>query len=242
MPSSTAVGRLIGSGRSRGRPPFGRPSYPCRSAEDVAMRTAFDFSPLFRSSVGFDHVLDLLSSAADPQAVDNWPPYDIAKAGEDRYRITVAVAGFAPEELDIVIGPVPHHRGRRGLRARGAGHSDAAEPARGERPEAGRRQRAVPVPRHRGRRVRAPLPARRLRPGEGDEPRERAADGRARARGAGGAAAAPDRGPGAEGRRHGRAAAADRAPEGGLTRPSPSDGTRPGALIVRASTSPSRLH
>jgi len=69
------------------------------------MRTAFDFSPLFRSSVGFDHVFDLLSSAADPQAVDNWPPYDIAKAGEDRYRITVAVAGFAPEELDIVMQP-----------------------------------------------------------------------------------------------------------------------------------------
>ena len=69
------------------------------------MRTAFDFSPLFRSSVGFDHVFDLLSSAADPQAVDGWPPYDIAKAGEDRYRITVAVAGFAPEELDLVMQP-----------------------------------------------------------------------------------------------------------------------------------------
>src|SRR5689334_14545027 len=105
MPSSIVAGRLIGSGRSRGRPPFGRLSYPCRSAEDVAMRAAFDFSPQFRSSVGFDHVLDLLSSAADPQAADNWPPYDIAKAGEDRYRITVAVAGFAPEELDIVVQP-----------------------------------------------------------------------------------------------------------------------------------------
>jgi molecular chaperone IbpA len=69
------------------------------------MRTAFDFSPLFRSSVGFDRVFDLLSSAADLQAVDNWPPYDIAKAGEDRYRITVAVAGFAPEELDLVMQP-----------------------------------------------------------------------------------------------------------------------------------------
>src|SRR4051794_38478002 len=100
MPSSTAVGRLIGSGRSRGRP-----SCPCRSAEDVAMRAAFDFSPLFPWSVGFDHVLDLLENAADPQAVDGWPPYDIAKAAEDRYRVTVAVAGFAPEELDIVMRP-----------------------------------------------------------------------------------------------------------------------------------------
>ena len=69
------------------------------------MRTAFDFSPLFRSSVGFDHVFDLLSSAADPQAVDNWPPYDITRAGEDRYRITVAVAGFAPDELDLTVQP-----------------------------------------------------------------------------------------------------------------------------------------
>ena len=69
------------------------------------MRTAFDFSPLFRSSVGFDHVLDLLESAADPQAVDSWPPYDIAKTGEDRYRITMAVAGFAPDELDIIMQP-----------------------------------------------------------------------------------------------------------------------------------------
>ena len=69
------------------------------------MRTAFDFSPLFRSSVGFDHVFDLLSNAADLQVIDSWPPYDIAKTGEDRYRITVAVAGFAPEELDLVMQP-----------------------------------------------------------------------------------------------------------------------------------------
>ena len=69
------------------------------------MRTAFDFSPLFRSSVGFDHVFDLLSNAADLQVIDSWPPYDIAKTGEDRYRITMAVAGFAPEELDMTVQP-----------------------------------------------------------------------------------------------------------------------------------------
>jgi molecular chaperone IbpA len=69
------------------------------------MRTAFDFSPLFRSSVGFDHVFDLLENAADLQVIDSWPPYDIAKMGEDQYRITMAVAGFAPEELDIVMQP-----------------------------------------------------------------------------------------------------------------------------------------
>ena len=69
------------------------------------MRTAYDFSPLFRSSVGFDRVFDLLENAARVQAVDNWPPYNIEKAGEDRYRITMAVAGFAPDELDLVVQP-----------------------------------------------------------------------------------------------------------------------------------------
>jgi molecular chaperone IbpA len=69
------------------------------------MRTPYDFSPLSRSSVGFDRVFDLLENAARVQAVDNWPPYNIEKAGEDRYRITMAVAGFAPDELDLVAQP-----------------------------------------------------------------------------------------------------------------------------------------
>ena len=65
------------------------------------MRTAFDFSPLFRSSVGFDRVVDMLETASRTAAVDNWPPYDIARAGEDDYRITMAVAGFSQDELSI---------------------------------------------------------------------------------------------------------------------------------------------
>ena len=69
------------------------------------MRTAYDFSPLFRSSVGFDRIFDLLESATRVQAIDNWPPYNIEKVGEDQYRITMAVAGFAPEELDLVVQP-----------------------------------------------------------------------------------------------------------------------------------------
>ena len=69
------------------------------------MRTAYDFSPLFRSSVGFDRVFDLLENAARVQAVDNWPPYNIEKAGEDQYRITMAVAGFSPDELDLTAQP-----------------------------------------------------------------------------------------------------------------------------------------
>jgi molecular chaperone IbpA len=65
------------------------------------MRT-YDISPLFRSSVGFDRVFDLLEHASGDAVADNWPPYDIEKAGEDRYRITMAVAGFRPDELEIV--------------------------------------------------------------------------------------------------------------------------------------------
>jgi molecular chaperone IbpA len=68
--------------------------------EDVAMRTTFDFSPLFRSSIGFDRLLNALD-AASVETNDNCPPYDIIKTGEDNYRITMAVAGFSRDELDI---------------------------------------------------------------------------------------------------------------------------------------------
>ena len=69
------------------------------------MRTDFDFAPLFRSGVGFDRIFDLLENATRVQALDNWPPYDIEKAGEDRYRITMAVAGFAQDELELTTQP-----------------------------------------------------------------------------------------------------------------------------------------
>ncbi|MEZ2224593.1 Hsp20 family protein [Rhizobium sp. RCC_161_2] len=65
------------------------------------MRTTFDFSPLFRSSIGFDRMLNALDAASRVEMIDNWPPYDIAKTGEDDYRITMAVAGFSQDELDI---------------------------------------------------------------------------------------------------------------------------------------------
>lgn len=65
------------------------------------MRTIFDFSPLFRSSIGFDRVFDLLENASRLETFDNWPPYDIAKAGDDKYRIVMAVAGFSQDELTI---------------------------------------------------------------------------------------------------------------------------------------------
>ncbi|MDG4897173.1 Hsp20 family protein [Mesorhizobium sp. WSM4976] len=65
------------------------------------MRTTFDFSPLFRSSIGFDRMLNALETASRIETVDNWPPYDITKTSEDDYRISMAVAGFAQDELDI---------------------------------------------------------------------------------------------------------------------------------------------
>ncbi|SEM24796.1 molecular chaperone IbpA [Luteibacter sp. UNCMF331Sha3.1] len=65
------------------------------------MRTLFDFSPLHRSSIGFDRVFDLLESAARTQQTDNYPPFDSIKLGDDSYRITMAVAGFTQDELTI---------------------------------------------------------------------------------------------------------------------------------------------
>lgn len=64
------------------------------------MRTVLDFSPLHRSSIGFERVFDLLE-AAQAQPADNWPPFDTVKLSDDRYRITMAVAGFKRDELDI---------------------------------------------------------------------------------------------------------------------------------------------
>ena len=65
------------------------------------MRTNIDLSPFYRSSIGFDRVFDLLQNATRLPAVDNWPPYDIARTGEDAYRIVMAVAGFTLDELEL---------------------------------------------------------------------------------------------------------------------------------------------
>lgn len=65
------------------------------------MRTTFDFTPLFRSSIGFDRMLNALEAASRVETIDSWPPYDIAKLGEDDYRITMAVAGFNQDELTL---------------------------------------------------------------------------------------------------------------------------------------------
>ncbi len=64
------------------------------------MRTVLDFSSLHRSSIGFERVFGLLE-AAQAQQSDNWPPFDTIKLSDDRYRITMAVAGFKIDEIDI---------------------------------------------------------------------------------------------------------------------------------------------
>ena len=63
--------------------------------------TTFDLSPLYRTAIGFDRMADMLSNAARVET-NGYPPYNIESLGEDRYRITMAVAGFSQDEIDIV--------------------------------------------------------------------------------------------------------------------------------------------
>lgn len=65
------------------------------------METSYDYAPLYRSSIGFDRIFNLLESAQRARSVSDWPPYDIVKTGDDSYRIAIAVAGFARDDLDI---------------------------------------------------------------------------------------------------------------------------------------------
>lgn len=60
-----------------------------------------DFSPLFRSTVGFDHLFNMLDRAGQPTSQAAFPPYNIERTDENQYRISMAVAGFAEDELDI---------------------------------------------------------------------------------------------------------------------------------------------
>lgn len=64
------------------------------------MRT-YDFSPLYRSAVGFDRLARQLENAARSSQENGWPPYNIETTGEDAYRIEIAVAGFSADELNI---------------------------------------------------------------------------------------------------------------------------------------------
>jgi len=65
------------------------------------MRSAFDFSPYRRSTVGFDRLFDMLENNGMASGGENYPPFDLVKKGENEYRIDLAVAGFKPQEIDI---------------------------------------------------------------------------------------------------------------------------------------------
>ncbi len=63
--------------------------------------TRMDFTPYRRSMVGFDRLFDMLENQARASSGDNYPPFNIERRGGDAYRITLAVAGFKPQDLDI---------------------------------------------------------------------------------------------------------------------------------------------
>jgi molecular chaperone IbpA len=65
--------------------------------------TRVDFAPLFRTAIGFDRLARLVDNAASVPEAQNYPPYNIEKTGDEAYRLTMAVAGFRPEEIDLTV-------------------------------------------------------------------------------------------------------------------------------------------
>ncbi|MCP4182930.1 MAG: Hsp20 family protein [Hyphomicrobiales bacterium] len=62
---------------------------------------AIDFSPLYRSTVGFDRMFSMLDNVSQPEPAQTYPPYNIELTGENAYRITMAIAGFGEDDLSI---------------------------------------------------------------------------------------------------------------------------------------------
>ena len=69
------------------------------------MNTMFDFAPLWRSGIGFDDLFNRLEQAGKTDQADNYPPYDIERTGEDVYRLTLALAGWMPDEITVISEP-----------------------------------------------------------------------------------------------------------------------------------------
>jgi molecular chaperone IbpA len=65
--------------------------------------TTLDFAPLFRTAIGFDRLARLVDTASSAADAPSYPPYNIEKTGDDSYRLTMAVAGFSPEDIDLVV-------------------------------------------------------------------------------------------------------------------------------------------
>ena len=133
----------------------------------------FDYSPFYRATVGFDRVFDLLDSVAGQTAANGYPPYNIEKAGDNAYRIVMAVAGFAEAELNVT-------------------QKENELLVTGQTAPNGQDEQAVSLSRHRRTQLRAPLPARRPCEGRGREACQRPADDRAAARDPGGEEAPRD--------------------------------------------------
>src|SRR5690349_23424557 len=87
------------NGRRRGGR---RTLYPCCSMEDVAMRT-MNLDPFWRTSIGFDRLFDLMDESLRFEPEDHYPPCNIVRTGENTYRISLAVAGFKPEQVSVTI-------------------------------------------------------------------------------------------------------------------------------------------
>src|SRR6185312_7356647 len=87
--TETGAGQVSGAG-----------SYPSCSQEDLVMR--YDWTPLWRSTIGFDRLFDVLDEV-QRTSEETYPPYNIERTGEDRFQISVALAGFTPEEVALTV-------------------------------------------------------------------------------------------------------------------------------------------
>ncbi len=65
--------------------------------------TTVDFAPLFRTAIGFDRMARLVSNAQETAATPSYPPYNIDRLGDDSYRLTMAVAGFGEDDIELVV-------------------------------------------------------------------------------------------------------------------------------------------
>jgi molecular chaperone IbpA len=63
--------------------------------------TTFDYAPLSRSTIGFDRFLDMVNAAQRAGSEENYPPYNIKRLGDDRYQISLAVAGFGSDDIAV---------------------------------------------------------------------------------------------------------------------------------------------
>src|SRR2546427_12057321 len=93
-------GRPSGARLRRAPAVSGPCSYPSCSTEDLVMRT-YDFTPLWRSTIGFYRFFDLVDAAQHAGSEGNYPPCNVERPGEERYQISPALAGFSPDEIAI---------------------------------------------------------------------------------------------------------------------------------------------